>query len=87
MRSLPYSLIEHRLVRHAPTVNNEKLPGDRGVPRKDRINTSYVERSNLTVRHFNKCFARLGLGYSRKPCNHRYAIALFVASYNFCKVH
>lgn len=58
-----------------------------GVPRQDRINTSYVERSNLTVRHFNKRFARLGLGYSRKLCNHRYAIALFAATYNFCKVH
>ena len=32
-----------------------------GVPRKDRINTSFVERTNLTVRHFNKRFARLGL--------------------------
>ncbi|HEY5232117.1 MAG TPA: hypothetical protein VIK35_01100 [Verrucomicrobiae bacterium] len=26
-----------------------------------RINTSYDERSNLTGRHFNKCFARLSL--------------------------
>jgi hypothetical protein len=25
--------------------------------------------------------------YSRKLCNHRYAIALFAAAYNFCKVH
>jgi alginate O-acetyltransferase complex protein AlgI len=25
--------------------------------------------------------------YSRKLCNHRYAIALFVAAYNFCKCH
>ena len=58
-----------------------------GAPRQDRINTSYVERSNLTVRHFNKRFARLGLGYSRKLCNHRYAISLFAAAYNFCKVH
>jgi hypothetical protein len=29
----------------------------------------------------------LGLGYSRKLCNHRYAIALFVTAYNFCKIH
>jgi hypothetical protein len=35
-----------------------------GSPRQDRINTSFVERSNLTVRHFNKRFARLGLGWS-----------------------
>jgi hypothetical protein len=47
----------------------------------------YVERTNLTVRHFTKRFARLGLGYSKKLCNHRHAISLFVAAYNFCKVH
>lgn len=58
-----------------------------GVPKADLINTSYVERANLTVRHFTKRFSRLGLGYSRKLANHRHAISLFVACYNFCKVH
>ncbi len=58
-----------------------------GVPREDRICTSFVERTNLSVRHFNKRFARLGLGWSRKLENHRAAISLFVAAYNFCKVH
>lgn len=58
-----------------------------GNPRRDRINTSYVERANLTVRHFNKRFVRLGLGWSRKLENHRAAISVFVAAYNFCKVH
>lgn len=58
-----------------------------GAPRQDRICTSHIERCNLTLRHFNKRFARLGLGYSRKLSNHRYALALFVFAYNFCKVH
>jgi hypothetical protein len=58
-----------------------------GIPRPDRICTSHVERQNLTVRHFNKRFARLSLGYSKTLINHRYAIALFVCAYNFCKVH
>ena len=58
-----------------------------GNPIRKRICTSFVERSNLSVRHFNKRFARLGLGWSRKLENHRHAIALFVATYNFCKVH
>jgi IS1 family transposase len=74
--------------RYAPAqCTGVKIRIQAGVPRADRINTSYVERQNLTVRHFNKRFARLGLGYSRKLCNHRYAIALFAATYNFCKVH
>lgn len=58
-----------------------------GNPRRDRICTSHVERQNLTVRHFNKRFARLSLGYSKTLENHRYALALFVCAYNFCKVH
>ena len=58
-----------------------------GEPRPDRICTSFVERANLSVRHFNKRFARLGLGWSRKLENHRYAISLFIAAYNFCKIH
>lgn len=58
-----------------------------GAPRRDRICTSFVERQNLSVRHFNKRFARLGLGWSRKLENHKAAIALFVCAYNFCKVH
>jgi IS1 family transposase len=50
-----------------------------GAPRRDRISTSFVERANLSV--------RLGLGWSRKLANHKAAISLFVAAYNFCKVH
>lgn len=58
-----------------------------GAPRAERISTSFVERSNLSVRHFNKRFARLTLGYSRKFANHCNAVSLFVTAYNFCKVH
>lgn len=58
-----------------------------GAPRADRICTSFVERVNLTVRTFNRRFTRLSLGFSRCLENHRHAIALFVAAYNFCKLH
>jgi IS1 family transposase/transposase-like protein len=58
-----------------------------GAPHIDKIGTSYVERVNLTVRTFNRRFTRLSLGFSRKVENHRHAVALFVAAYNFCKVH
>jgi len=58
-----------------------------GAPSADKISTSFVERANLSLRHFTKRFARLGLGYSRKLANHRHAISLFVAAYNFCKIH
>jgi hypothetical protein len=42
---------------------------------------------NFSVRHFNKRFARLGLGWARKLENHKHAISLFIAANNFCKVH
>jgi len=74
--------------RYSPaTCIGVKVRVQAGAPREDRINTSFVERANLSVRHFNKRFARLGLGYSRKVSNHNYAISLFVCAYNFCKKH
>ena len=86
--SVPFDAKAEAARRYSPAqCTGVKIRIQAGAPRQDRINTSYVERSNLTVRHFNKRFARLGLGYSRKLCNHRYAIALFTAAYNFCKVH
>ena len=86
--SVPFDAKSEAARRYSPAqCTGVKIRIQAGAPRQDRINTSCVERSNLTVRHFNKRFARLGLGYSRKLCNHRYAIALFVAAYNFCKVH
>ena len=70
-----------------PQCTGVKIRIQAGDPRRDRINTSFVERANLSVRHFNKRFARLGLGWSRKLENHKHAISLFIAAYNFCKVH
>ncbi len=86
--AVPYNVKAEAARRYAPAqCTGVKIRIQAGVPQADKINTSFVERSNLTVRHFNKRFARLGLGYSRKLCNHRYAIALFAAAYNFCKSH
>jgi hypothetical protein len=56
-----------------------------GVPMQ--ISTSYVERSNLTLRMSSKRFARLSNGFSKKLEPHCAAIALYVAHYNLCRVH
>lgn len=58
-----------------------------GNPDKDQINTSRVERLNLTVRTFNKRFVRCTLGYSKTLENHKASAAMFTAFYNFCRVH
>ncbi len=51
------------------------------------ISTSYVERQNLTVRMASRRFTRLTNGFSKKLENHAAAVALYVASYNFCRPH
>ncbi len=56
-----------------------------GVPAE--ISTSYVERSNLTLRMSSKRFARLSNGFSKRLENHCAAVSLYVAHYNLCRVH
>ena len=56
-----------------------------GVPTE--ISTSYVERSNLTLRMSSKRFARLSNGFSKRLENHCAAVSLYVAHYNLCRVH
>lgn len=56
-----------------------------GRPR--HISTSYVERSNLTLRMQQRRFTRLTNGFSKKLRNHKAAVSLFVSHYNLCRVH
>lgn len=56
-----------------------------GVPAE--ISTSYVERSNLTLRMSNRRFARLTNAFSKKLEHHEAAVGLYVAHYNLCRVH
>ena len=56
-----------------------------GRPR--HVSTSYVERSNLTLRMQQRRFTRLTNGFSKKLQNHKAAVALFVSHYNLCRVH
>ena len=53
----------------------------------EEISTSYVERSNLTIRMSSRRFTRLTNGFSKKLDNHLSAVALYVAHYNLCRVH
>lgn len=58
-----------------------------GEPDPALISTSYVERTNLTVRLFNRRFTRLTLGYSKKLEYLKHSVALFIAHFNFCRKH
>lgn len=58
-----------------------------GQPDMDLVSTSYVERSNLTIRMTNRRFTRLTNAFSKKLENHRHMLALGFMSYNFCRRH
>jgi IS1 family transposase len=58
-----------------------------GNPDMKVATTCHVERTNLSVRTFTRRFTRCTIGYSKKAKNLRYAMSLFVAHFNFCRVH
>jgi len=58
-----------------------------GRPDMRHISTSYVERSNLSIRMALRRFTRLTNAYSKKLDNLKAACALYFAYYNFCRVH
>ena len=58
-----------------------------GTPDKKHINTSYVERQNLTMRMHMQRFTRLTNAFSKKIENHVAAISLHFMYYNFVRIH
>ena len=58
-----------------------------GNPNPNRICTSHIERQNLTMRMQIRRLTRLTNGFSKKFENHKAAIALHFAYYNFCQIH
>jgi len=58
-----------------------------GNPDPDKICTSIVERSNLSIRMGCRRFTRLTNAFSKKYENHWAAVMLWYTYYNFCRVH
>lgn len=58
-----------------------------GNPDPNHVSTSFVERSNLTMRMGMRRFTRLTNAFSKKIENLECSIALHFMHYNFCRVH
>ena len=56
-------------------------------PDESKISTSYVERSNLTMRMGMRRMTRLTSGFSKKVENLSAAVALHFMYYNFARPH
>ncbi len=58
-----------------------------GNPDPTHISTSYVERSNLTIRMQNRRFTRLTNVFSKKVENLEHSLSLYFMYYNFVRPH
>jgi IS1 family transposase len=65
-------------------VIKETIEGD---PDEAHVSTSFVERSNLSIRMQNRRFTRLTNAFSKKLSNHVHALALYFCFYNFVRIH
>ena len=58
-----------------------------GDPDPEKISTSYVERSNLSMRMGMRRFTRLTNAFSKRIGKHADMVALYTVHYNFCRIH
>ncbi len=70
-----------------PVVLSEQVRVMQGSPDPRKVSTSYVERSNLTMRMGMRRFTRLTNGFSKKVENLAAAVALHFMYYNFARPH
>jgi IS1 family transposase len=58
-----------------------------GNPDPKHVSTSFVERSNLSIRMGNRRMTRLTNAFSKKAENHAHMMAIYFIHYNFVRIH
>jgi hypothetical protein len=58
-----------------------------GNPDPKHVSTSFVERSNLSMRMGNRRMTRLTNAISKKAENHAHMMAIYFMHYNFVRIH
>lgn len=58
-----------------------------GDPDPKHVSTSFVERSNLTMRMHNRRFTRLTNAFSKKFESHVHMVAIWTVWYNWVRIH
>jgi IS1 family transposase len=58
-----------------------------GNPDPEHVSTSFVERSNLSIRMGNRRMTRLTNTFSKKAKNHAHMMAIYFMHYNFVRIH
>lgn len=77
------------LGRYSPSVevDHVEVVEVMGRPKRTKISTSFVERSNLGLRMNARRFTRLTNAFSKKAENHAHAVSLHFMAYNFLRAH
>jgi len=70
-----------------PKINGAKKTPMIGLPTRQLISTSHVERSNLTIRMGMRRFTRLTNAHSKKIMYQESSVAMYFMFYNYCRVH
>ncbi len=70
-----------------PRVSATDITVCHGDPAPEAISTSFVERSNLTLRMHSRRFTRLTNAYSKSLRNLKAAVSLHFAWYNLVRIH